>query len=135
AAGRGAARLHPPSAPRHPPPPRSAPGRTPAHDPMGGARRLRPPRGPSSAASALLAALVLAPCAATAPAHAGAPMWSLPTLMSRIDGARVLIGGWSRRLPVASTLCRGEGRGRGCAGAGPWRRFRRTGYPSEAGAR
>ena len=71
-------------------------------------------------------ALAVLVCAPTAPAHRNAPVWSLSILMSRIDGARVLIGGWSRKVQIASTLCSGEGAGRRWSGVRHWKHFQCT---------
>ena len=72
------------------------------------------------AAVAAVGSLVIAPSTS---AHEGAPMWSLPLVMSRIDGARVTIGKWSRREQIASTLCSGEGHGKRWTGLRHWRHF------------
>ena len=72
---------------------------------------------------ASVAAIALAALAPTASAHEGAPFWSLPTTMSRIDGARVVIGGWSRRVQSESTLCSGEGPARRWSGERHWKHF------------
>ena len=50
-------------------------------------------------------------------------MWSLPLLLSRIDGARVKIGRWSARVQGTSTLCSGEGRGSVWSRMRHWRHF------------
>jgi hypothetical protein len=70
--------------------------------------------------AALVAFVVAAPAA---DAHTGAPEWSLPTLLERIDGARVSVGSWSGHVQSASTLCNGEGRGRRWSGMRHWRHF------------
>ncbi|MFL6007956.1 MAG: hypothetical protein ACJ744_17090 [Gaiellaceae bacterium] len=72
------------------------------------------------AAAALVAAAQIPPAA---DAHRGTPEWSLPTLLSRIGGARVSVGSWSGRVQAASTLCNGEGRGRKWSGMRHWRHF------------
>lgn len=76
------------------------------------------PRAPVVAA--FVAAALLA---AQADAHTGAPEWSVPTLLERIDGARVSVGSWSGRVQSESTLCNGEGPGRRWRGIRHWRHF------------
>jgi hypothetical protein len=74
-----------------------------------------------------LAGLVVAAatCSFSAPAaaHAAAPMWSIATVMSRIDGAKVVVGRWSSRVKAETTLCSGEGRSARWRGVRHWRRF------------
>ena len=60
---------------------------------------------------------------ADASAHAGAPAWSVPWLLARIDGARVSVGSWSGREQTPSTLCSGEGTGKRWEGMRHWRHF------------
>jgi len=72
---------------------------------------------------ASLAAVAAAALAPSATAHAGAPNWSVPRVMSRIDGARVAIGGWSRRVQTESTLCSGDGQARRWSGVRHWKHF------------
>jgi hypothetical protein len=83
---------------------------------MSGARLARRLAGLACA----VAACVLA---APAGAHSGAPMWSIGAVMSRIDGAKVVIGRWSARVQADTTLCNGEGLGRRWGGVRHWRHF------------
>jgi hypothetical protein len=77
----------------------------------------------SCASLAATASVALVVLAGAGSAHRGAPVWSLPVLMSRLDGARVVIGAWSRRVQPATTLCSGTGRGRMWGGQRHWRHF------------
>jgi hypothetical protein len=70
-----------------------------------------------------LAAVAAALPAHGAHAHAGAPGWSVPWLLARVDGGRVSVGSWSGRVQSSSTLCSGEGLGRRWAGMRHWRHF------------
>jgi hypothetical protein len=56
-------------------------------------------------------------------ATSAGPAWSLPHVLSRIDGARVTIGG--RRIPIRSetTLCSGIGTPRRTGGLPRWQAF------------
>jgi hypothetical protein len=70
------------------------------------------------------AAVVLAGAlAAPAGTQRATPMWSIALLMSRIDGAKVVIGRWSARVQSSTTLCNGEGRSRRWDGVRHWRHF------------
>jgi hypothetical protein len=81
-----------------------------------------------------LAALlvVLAPPAATA--HRGAPLWSLSTLMRRINGTPVSVGSWNGRVRPGATLCSGEGSVGRWGGVSHWRHFICTWTTFHAGA-
>ena len=90
---------------------------------MSGRRRRRGPRTAAAAAAAAVVAMIAGAEATQATAHAGTPTWSLRTVLSRIDGARVRIGAWSGRVQAASTLCSGDGRGFRWSGTRHWRHF------------
>ena len=78
----------------------------------------------ASCASFLAAAsLALVVLAGAGSAHSGAPVWSLPVLMSRLDGTRIVIGRWSSRVQPDTTLCSGTGPGRMWGGQRHWRHF------------
>jgi hypothetical protein len=68
-------------------------------------------------------ALAFCTLPAASKAHAGAPMWSLQRVMSRIDGAKVTIRAWSGHVQTETTLCSGEGRETRWSGSGHWRHF------------
>jgi hypothetical protein len=59
----------------------------------------------------------------TAGAHQGAPMWSIPRVMSELDGDKVVIRHWSARVRADTTLCSGEGRSGRWRGMRHWRHF------------
>jgi hypothetical protein len=71
----------------------------------------------------VVVAVVGCSLASGARAHTGAPMWSIDAVMSRIDGAKVVIGRWSARVQADTTLCNGEGRGTRWHGERHWRHF------------
>jgi hypothetical protein len=80
--------------------------------------------GRATVGAALLALVVGAlVCAGRASAQPVPGMWSVPTTLSRIDGALVQIGRWRGRIRAASPLCSGEGRGVSWSGTRHWRRF------------
>jgi hypothetical protein len=70
-------------------------------------------------------AVAAATCSFAAPAgaRAAAPMWSIATVLSRIDGAKVVIGHWSGRVKAETTLCSGVGASRRWSGVRHWRHF------------
>ena len=77
-------------------------------------------RAASVAGVVVVAASSAAPAAAEASA---APRWTLAAVLSRIDGAKVIVGRWSGRVDASSTLCSGDGRGALWAGRRHWSRF------------
>ena len=77
-------------------------------------------RAASVAGVVVVAASSAAPAAAEASAT---PRWTLAAMLSRIDGAKVIVGRWSGRVDASSTLCSGDGRGALWAGRRHWSRF------------
>jgi hypothetical protein len=71
----------------------------------------------------VLAVLAVAVAPPAASPHIGTPRWSMTTLMTRLDGARVTIGSWRGRVRTESTLCSGEGTGVRWNGVRHWRHF------------
>jgi len=63
--------------------------------------------------------------AAGAPAANAQPRswWTLKTVLSRIDGAKVIVGRWSGRVDADSTLCSGNGRALVRTRRRHWRHF------------
>ena len=79
----------------------------------------------STRVAVALAVLVLAALvnAGAAGSHVGGALWSLTTVMQRVDNARVTIGGWSGRVRAPATLCSGHGVGLRRHSVRRWRHF------------
>jgi hypothetical protein len=90
---------------------------------MRGRRRPRNAGDPLLVGCASLAAFAATVFLPSAAAHDRAPYWSHSRVMSRIDGARLAIGGWSQRVQRESTLCSGDGRPRRWSGVPHWKHF------------
>jgi hypothetical protein len=62
-------------------------------------------------------------------AAAGLPMWTTEKTASRIDGAKIVVGGWSGRVQEETTVCSGRGASSRWGHERHWRRFTCTWTP------
>jgi hypothetical protein len=62
-------------------------------------------------------------------------MWTTQTVVSRIDGAKIVIRRWSGRVQSATTLCSGLGASARWGNERHWRHFTCTWTPVERSGR